>query len=64
MTKPKTRRGKRANAGLTMVTARLFTADVDALKRRAEATGVPWQTQLRALVHATVTGADRKVRIL
>jgi len=42
----------RAGSRVTVVTARLFTEDVDELKRRAVAGGMlEWQPLLRRLVH-------------
>lgn len=39
---------------------RLFAEDVRELKVRQKATGVPWQTQLRALLHGVLTGPKPK----
>jgi hypothetical protein len=36
--------------------AKLFTSDIEELQRRCEQTGIPWGTQLRALVHEAIVG--------
>lgn len=46
---------------LTVVTTRLLLEDVEEMKRRTAATGVPWQVQLRALVHGVLFPNNVKV---
>lgn len=41
----------RTTRPLQDVHTRLFKEDVKALKKRAEARGIHWQTELRSLVH-------------
>lgn len=36
---------------LVKVNARLWGRDVESIKRSAESKGIPWQIELRALVH-------------
>ena len=35
---------------------KLFVSDIEELQRRSEQTGIPWGTQLRALVHEAIVG--------
>lgn len=47
---------------LTPVTTRLYTEDVEELKRRAEAAGeLNWQPRLRKLVHDGLRQAPRRI---
>ena len=39
------------------VHARLFAADVQALRRRAATSGIPWHVELRLLVHRALLAA-------
>ena len=41
---------------LQVIYTKLFPADIEELKRRSSDTGIPWQTQLRAIVHEAITG--------
>ena len=43
-------------AHLAHVYTRLFSADVKELKARSKKSGIPWQTQLRSLMHAVLAG--------
>jgi hypothetical protein len=51
---------KKKLTDLIVATIKLFREDILLLKTRAAGTGVPWQTQLRALVHASLTGPQMR----
>lgn len=50
--------------GLIGVHTRFFAEDVATLKRMAEASGLPWQIELRQLVRRALRGEKRDVMVL
>lgn len=49
---------------LVSVNTRLFFEDIEFLKRAAAEQGLPWQIELRLLVHRAVKGEQRDVLVL
>jgi predicted DNA binding CopG/RHH family protein len=49
---------------LTTVTTRLFTDDVEELKRRAAIEFTPWQVSLRLLVRRALRGERKEIAVL
>lgn len=57
-------KAKKPAARVLQVHARLFSEDIDDLKKIAEARGTPWQLELRLLVHRALKGVKQGVQIL
>jgi predicted DNA binding CopG/RHH family protein len=49
---------------LIAVNTRLFADDVEAIKKLAGAARLPWQIELRQIVHRALTGERRDVVML
>lgn len=60
---PKPAKKKKRNATHS-VHARLFVEDIARLKKIAEQHGLPWQIELRLLVHRALRGEQRDIVVI